>query len=120
MIKIIDCQNIAILGAGIIGLSTAHRLIELYEKENPNKQSKLNLTIISDRFQKDTTSDGAGGLFRPDDRFILGVPKPLTRKWAEESFKYFDKLLFSKEGGLAGIFQASGYQMFDDEREVVY
>lgn len=107
-------KNIVILGAGIIGLSTAHRLVELAEES----KTKLNLTIISEAFQKDTTSDGAGGLFRPDDRFIPGVPKNSVKKWAEDSFKYFDKLLFSKEGGLAGIFQASGYQMFDDERQV--
>lgn len=40
----------------------------------------------------------------------------MWRKWAEDSFKYFDKLLFSPDGGVAGIFQASGYQMFDDAR----
>ena len=40
------------------------------------------------------------------------------RQWSIDSFKYFDQLLFSPEGGKAGIFQASGYQMFDDERQV--
>lgn len=64
-------KNIAILGAGIIGLSTAERLVEL--------KLNANITIISDKFLQDTTSDGAGGLFRPDDRFIPGVPKPLVR-----------------------------------------
>lgn len=64
-------KNIAILGAGIVGLSTADRLLEL----NP----KQSITVIAENFLKETTSDGAGGLFRPDDRFIPGVPKELTR-----------------------------------------
>lgn len=64
-------KNIAILGAGVIGLSTADRLIEL--------TNSANITIISDKFLEETTSDGAGGLFRPDDRFIPGVPPELTK-----------------------------------------
>lgn len=111
-------KKIAILGAGIIGLSTAHRLVEIYDQLNLFKRRPIDITIISEQFLKDTTSDGAGGLFRPDDRFIPGVPKDLVKKWATESFRYFDQLLFSKDGGKAGIFQASGYQMFDDDRFV--
>ena len=114
-------KKIAILGAGIIGLSTANRLIEFFEhhcKLANNKNKKLDINILSDSFGRETTSDGAGGLFRPDDRFMTGVPKDLAKKWTTESFNYFNDLLFSKEGGLAGIFQASGYQMFDDERFV--
>jgi glycine/D-amino acid oxidase-like deaminating enzyme len=64
-------KSIVILGAGIIGLVTADRLLEL----DPN----LKLTIISEKFLKETTSDGGGGLFRPDDRFIPGVPKDLIK-----------------------------------------
>lgn len=67
----LKAKNIAILGAGIVGLSTADRLIEL--------QVNAKISIISDKFLVDTVSDGAGGLFRPDDRFIPGVPKELTR-----------------------------------------
>ena len=50
-------KKIVILGAGIIGLSTANRLIELHEG--------LDITIISEKFANETTSDGAGGLLRP-------------------------------------------------------
>lgn len=57
--------RVAILGAGAVGLSTA-LCIKL-------KYPSLPLTIIADRFLDATTSDGAGGLFRPDQRFILGV-----------------------------------------------
>ena len=40
-------------------------------------------------------------------------------EWCKESFDYYDKILFDKEGGKAGIFQTSGYQFFNDEREVM-
>ncbi len=51
--------NCAILGAGVVGLSTAFRLIEL-------QGTKINkcifkITIIADKFDLETTSDGAGG-----------------------------------------------------------
>jgi hypothetical protein len=74
-------KRIVVLGAGIVGLSTAHRLIELHEQANSsvNRLKNLDIEIISEKFLKDTTSDGAGGLFRPDDRFIPGVPKDLVR-----------------------------------------
>ena len=44
------------------GLTSATRLIENFEKVN--NQNALDITIISDNFDLDTTSDGAGGLFR--------------------------------------------------------
>lgn len=57
--------RVAIVGAGAVGLSTA-LCIKL-------KYPLLPLTVISDCFLDATTSDGAGGLFRPDQRFIIGV-----------------------------------------------
>ena len=63
--------RVAIIGAGAVGLSTA-LCIKL-------KYPSLPLTIIADRFLETTTSDGAGGLFRPDQRFIVGV-EPATLK----------------------------------------
>ncbi len=59
------------------GLTTAVQLCNRFEKKCGN--FKLDLTIIADKFNTDTTSDGAGGLFRPDDRFMGGVPKETAR-----------------------------------------
>jgi glycine/D-amino acid oxidase-like deaminating enzyme len=63
--------RVGIIGAGVVGLSTA-LCIKL---QHPS----LSLTIIADRFLDATTSDGAGGLFRPDDRYVLGVDKSILR-----------------------------------------
>lgn len=70
-------KRICVLGAGVVGLSTAYRLTELC--------SSADVTIIAKEFNNSTTSDGAGGLFRPDNRFMPGV----DRKLAE-----YDRLVF--------------------------
>lgn len=64
-------KNIAILGAGIIGLCTAERLVEL--------KLRANITILSKSFLQETTSDGAGGIFRPDDKHLPGCSDNLIR-----------------------------------------
>jgi glycine/D-amino acid oxidase-like deaminating enzyme len=56
-------KEIVILGAGIVGLSTANRLIEILEQKLTTNSYKI-IAIISEKFQKDTTSDGAGGILR--------------------------------------------------------
>lgn len=63
--------NIAVLGAGIIGVSTAlntQKLIPL-----------ARVKIISEKFGQETTSWGAGGLFRPTAKFIQGVSEDKIR-----------------------------------------
>jgi glycine/D-amino acid oxidase-like deaminating enzyme len=65
--------KICIIGAGVNGLSVAYRLIELNNSINP-----LNITIIAKDFGRNTTSDGAAGLYRPDQRFMPGVSKELA------------------------------------------
>ena len=63
--------RVAVLGAGVVALSTALCV----KSHSPS----LPITIIADRFFEMTTSDGAAGLFRPDDRFILGVDKSILK-----------------------------------------
>ena len=50
---------------------------------------------------------------------MLGVPEVTAKRWTKESFDYYDKLLFGPEGGKAGVFQFSGYQLFNDDRQVI-
>ncbi|CAF4695626.1 unnamed protein product [Rotaria socialis] len=83
--------RVCVIGAGAVGLSTALCIKSQYPS--------LSLTIIADRFLDATTSDGAGGLFRPDDRFVPGIDKSILSIGAE-----------------AGISQVSGYQLFNDPR----
>jgi len=55
--------KVAIIGAGIMGTSTAYRLL----LQRPN----VDMTIISREFSPNTTSDGAGGCWVP---YFSGTP----------------------------------------------
>lgn len=71
--------NIAVLGAGVVGLTTA---VELQKKFR-----NANVEILADKFYLDTTSAVAAGLFRPGTGFI-GPNQDVTRYvliMAEES-----------------------------------
>ena len=57
--------HIAVVGAGVIGLSVSLCLTEMYG-------SQLNLTIIADKFSPDTTSDHAGAVFIPGGNYVPG------------------------------------------------
>lgn len=50
-----------VLGAGVIGVTTALEL----QKKFPN----ANVAIIAEKFNRETTSDGAAGIFRPGTSF---------------------------------------------------
>ena len=49
--------SVAVVGAGIIGLSTAVCILE--------RDPTVKVTVIADKFTPNTTSDGAAGLIMP-------------------------------------------------------
>ncbi len=53
--------KVVVVGAGIIGLSTALEIQKRF--------SDITVTIVADKFDKDTTSDGAAGLFLTFNHF---------------------------------------------------
>lgn len=63
-------MSFAIIGAGVVGLTTALEL----QKTFPNARIKL----IADKFGVDTTSDVAAGIFRPGPSFS-GPNEQITR-----------------------------------------
>ena len=52
--------SVCVVGAGIIGLSTAVQLTEL---QLPG--ADICVTLVSEKFSPDTTGDGAGGIWDP-------------------------------------------------------
>jgi len=60
-------KEIAILGGGIVGLSTAFRLIELSSVKNSALPQPLNITIFAENFLKETTS----GIFNFSYSYIM-------------------------------------------------
>ena len=59
--------RIADIGAGIVGLATAVNI----QKVIPH----ASITTIADKFDRNTTSHGAGGIFRPTTQLVKGVPE---------------------------------------------
>ncbi|XP_064466628.1 D-aspartate oxidase-like [Ornithodoros turicata] len=91
-------SRIAVVGAGIVGLSTA-----LCMQENiPN----ISVTVIADKFIEDTLSYGAGGFIRPDEN--IGPSYSTTRRWYKESFNYFRQLADNPLTKDAGVKWVSG------------
>ena len=52
-------RRICVVGAGVIGLSTAVRLLEDWPP------GSCHVTVMADAFNEDTTSDGAFGYWEP-------------------------------------------------------
>lgn len=49
--------RVAVVGAGVVGLTTATMLQEALPEAS--------ITVLADKFGTETTSDGAAGIFRP-------------------------------------------------------
>ncbi|OWA53173.1 D-aspartate oxidase [Hypsibius exemplaris] len=100
--------KIAIVGAGIIGLSTAVCLQDILPE--------VEVTILADKFHEETTSAVAAGLFRPD-HISASDPADVPR-WIESSAKRYWSLYRSRDAHLAGIFQISGYVFSNDDPDL--
>ncbi|XP_054285676.1 D-aspartate oxidase-like [Macrosteles quadrilineatus] len=88
--------NIGVLGAGVVGLTSTLQLLDKF----PN----CNITIIADKFNQDTTSDGAAGIFRPGTSFSGPSPE-ITRQWLVDSYDWYSELLNDN----CGVSPVSGY-----------
>ena len=68
-------SRVCVIGAGIIGLSTAYRL--------QDAAPDVDITIVSEEFSPNTTGDGSAGFWRP--YFIAGTSDELVW-YASHSF----------------------------------
>ncbi|XP_055389697.1 D-aspartate oxidase [Condylostylus longicornis] len=93
-------MHIGVIGCGMVGLTTALEL----QKEFRNAQ----ISIVADKFNEDTCSYVAAGLFRPSTSFT-GPTKDITYKWIQDSYEYWDNIRRSSEASKAGVCQLSGY-----------
>jgi len=69
-----NMPSVAVLGAGVVGLSTALRISQLI----PDAQ----LTVLAEGFTSKTTSYGVAGIFRPTLSKTPGVPLDLLKSAA--------------------------------------
>jgi len=104
--------NIVIIGAGVVGLSTAYRI-----KKDLNDITKLKITIISEKFYNETTSYGSGGLWEPYQ--ILGTPDNKINEWGKNAFDHFLELYNSPFGAEAGIQLLTAYNLLEENQECI-
>ncbi|XP_013420410.1 D-aspartate oxidase-like [Lingula anatina] len=98
--------KIAVIGGGVVGMSTAVNVIESI----PGAR----VTVYAERLTPDTTSDGAAGIFRAD--CPPGVPAERAKEWLALSFQHYGSIAYSAEAAKAGISPLSGYDIYTSEQ----
>lgn len=101
--------QICVLGAGVVGLSTAICLQEEFPK--------LDISLIANKFNEDTLSTGAGGIFRPDMSIV--PTEDLGWKWYSDSFKYYTEQVNLVSSCDAGFQRVSGSHISSIGKECV-
>ncbi|XP_072046264.1 D-aspartate oxidase-like [Amphiura filiformis] len=100
-------RKVCVIGAGMIGLSTAVCIIE----QIPD----VEVTIIADKFTPETTGDGANGVWSP---VLSGQTRQdLIKRWGQATWDHLTDLLRSEDAGLAGIELVLGYQLHTSQKE---
>ncbi|XP_019953716.1 D-aspartate oxidase [Paralichthys olivaceus] len=96
--------KVVVVGAGVIGFSTAVCISEALPS--------CSVTLLSERFSPDTTSDGAAGILFaatfPD------VPLERQRRWFKDSFDHLLAITQSQHSPEAGVMLSSGWQIFKE------
>ncbi|XP_034026163.1 D-amino-acid oxidase-like [Thalassophryne amazonica] len=97
-------MRVAVIGAGVIGLSTAQSIYEQYH----STVTPLTIEVFADRFTPLTTSDGAAGLWQP---YLHDKGNIQETKWNKETFDYLLSFLSSPDSIKMGVFLQSGYNL---------
>ncbi|XP_004702064.1 D-aspartate oxidase [Echinops telfairi] len=97
-----DTVRIAVVGAGVIGLSTALCI--------SNRVPRSSITVLSDKFTPDTTSDVAAGMLIPHQYADTAVHK--QKQWFRETFDHLFAIANSADARDAGVHLVSGWQIF--------
>lgn len=97
-----DPVRIAVVGAGVVGLSTAVCIAQLVPQ--------CSVTVISDKFTPDTTSDVAAGILIP--HACADIPIAVQKQWFRETFDHLFSIASSTEAVDAGVHLLSGWQIF--------
>ena len=96
--------HVAVVGAGVIGLSVATHLLETFSDH-------LDVTIIADKFSPNTfASDRSGGLIMPPDpEYVLPGNTGRLSKWVKGTLKRLNGLYNTENGGKIGLTLLQGY-----------
>ncbi|XP_028251961.1 D-aspartate oxidase isoform X2 [Parambassis ranga] len=96
--------RVAVVGAGVIGFSTAVCIAEVLPS--------CSVTLLAERFSPDTTSDGAAGILFAAE--FPDIPLERQRRWFKDSFDHLLAIAQSEHSPEAGVFLSTGWQIFKD------
>lgn len=102
----------AVVGAGVVGLHTALAL----QRE---LGASLDVTVLADKFNQETTGDGAAGFFFPSSYFTGPTPD-VTKRWIRDSFDWYSALCWSDQGRASGVAELTGYFFSNESRARVW
>ncbi|KFO23744.1 D-amino-acid oxidase [Fukomys damarensis] len=100
-----DTMRVVLIGAGVIGLSTALCIYERYH----SALQPLELKIYAERFTPLTTTDVAAGLWQP---YLSGPSTPQEMEWNQQTFDYLLSHIHSTNADKMGLALVSGYNLF--------
>uniref|UniRef100_A0A8C6FM17 D-amino-acid oxidase n=1 Tax=Moschus moschiferus TaxID=68415 RepID=A0A8C6FM17_MOSMO len=98
-------MRVVVIGAGVIGLSTALCIHERYR----SVLQSLDVTVYADRFTPLTTTDVAAGLWQP---YLSEPSNPQEAHWNQQTFNYLLSLVGSPNAANMGLALVSGYNLF--------
>ncbi|XP_055890821.1 D-aspartate oxidase-like [Biomphalaria glabrata] len=104
--------RLGIIGSGIVGLSTALNVQKLLPKAK--------VTIIADKFGKDTTSHGAAGFFRPYLHDFVPEDQNMTQQWYRDSWHFYSRLAQSSLADETGQTLVSGLVVYNKPQDEQY
>ncbi|RXN30859.1 D-amino-acid oxidase-like protein [Labeo rohita] len=97
-------MRVCIIGAGVIGLSTAQSIYQHFH----GRVTPLTIEVYADVFTPLTTSDGAAGFWQP---YLYDKGNVQETKWNKETFDYLLSCLSSPDSVKMGVFLQSGYKL---------
>uniref|UniRef100_A0A8D0BJL8 D-amino-acid oxidase n=1 Tax=Salvator merianae TaxID=96440 RepID=A0A8D0BJL8_SALMN len=100
-------MRVAVIGAGVIGLSTALCICDQYH----SLSRPLDIEIYADKFTPYTTSDGVAGFWQP---YLYDKGNIQETIWNKETFDYLLQHVHSPEAREMGLFLISGYNIFTE------
>ncbi|XP_062038366.1 D-amino-acid oxidase isoform X2 [Lepus europaeus] len=98
-------MRVVVIGAGVIGLSTALCIHELYH----SALQPLDMTVYADRFTPLTNTDVAAGLWQP---YLSDPSNPQEADWSRQTFNHLLSHIHSPSAEKMGLALISGYNLF--------
>ncbi|XP_008067592.1 D-amino-acid oxidase [Carlito syrichta] len=100
-------MRVVVIGAGVIGLSTALCIHERYH----SVLQPLDMKVYADRFTPLTTTDVAAGLWQP---YLYDPSNPQEVDWSQQTFDYLLNHVHSPNAAEMGLTLISGYNLFHE------